>query len=95
MSRIFLGFFFLLLMAACKLNNKENIFDKIDQHSYAIPSEAKVTHLDLALELDFDSKTIKGTAVYDLMLNKNASKVIFDTRDLNIESVSIQIDQNW
>ena len=96
MFRIFFGGGLLLFLTACSVqNNHEKMFDKIDQHSYAIPLEAKVTHLDLDLVLDFDAKTLKGTAVYDLHTHEDAAKVVFDTRNLNIESVSVQIDQEW
>ena len=71
-----------------------NKFIRIDQHSYSIPEEARVTHLELSLNLDFNTKTISAEAIYDLKLHKDADKIIFDTRDLNIESVSVKSKQH-
>ncbi len=62
--------------------------DRIDHHSYAQPDKAKTKHLDLALKVDFETKTLAGKATYTLENNK-AEQVILDTRNLNIEKVTI------
>ncbi|MFK7972777.1 MAG: M1 family metallopeptidase [Bacteroidia bacterium] len=58
-----------------------------DPHSYAIPAEAVVSHLDLNIELDFESKKIKGEATLSIERNKDSKSIHLDTKELNIISV--------
>ena len=60
-----------------------------DTHSYANPEEAVITHLALDLEADFGIKELKGTATYDINAAEDASSIIFDSKELNIESVTV------
>ena len=61
----------------------------VDYHSLSNPGEMKVTHLDLDLTADFDAKRLKGsvTLTFD-KLAADASELVLDTRDLDIQSVS-------
>ena len=62
--------------------------DEYDEHSYAEPDKVVTTNLDLDIKVDFDTKTIAGTAAYTLdWLDKSAKQLILDTRDLTIEKV--------
>lgn len=58
-----------------------------DFHSYAKPEEAKVTHLSWDASVNFDTKVISGTATYNVELGENASRILFDIRELDIQSV--------
>src|SRR5690242_21375260 len=40
--------------------------DALDTHSFARPLEARVTHVALDLNVDFDTKRIGGTATLDI-----------------------------
>lgn len=60
-----------------------------DPHSYARPEEARVTHLDWSASVNFDQKIISGTATYTIQASRNADTLILDTRDLDIEKVSV------
>ncbi len=57
-----------------------------DLHSYSKPEQAKVQHLDWNAEVDFDAKVIRAMATWTLAEGAK-EQVIFDTHDLNIESV--------
>ncbi len=59
-----------------------------DDHSYAKPQEARVTHIDLDLTADFESRTLRGTASLTLETQANAKQVILDTKALDIEGVT-------
>ena len=61
----------------------------VDYHSLSNPGEMKVTHLDLDLTADFDAKRLKGsvTLTFD-KLAADASELVLDTRELDIQSVS-------
>ncbi len=59
-----------------------------DQHSFAKPQKVVIKHLDLNIEVDFEKKSISGNASYDIQ-NNGSNEVVFDTRGLNIEGVTI------
>ncbi|MFD0725128.1 M1 family metallopeptidase [Lysobacter brunescens] len=59
---------------------------QVDEHSYAEPQKVVVSDLALDLALDFDSKTLAGTAILTLdWKDKTATELRLDTRDLTIE----------
>jgi leukotriene A-4 hydrolase/aminopeptidase len=60
----------------------------VDTHSYAKPLEAKVKHMSLNLKADFDQQILKGKVSYDIE-NNNADQIIFDVKNLVIESVAM------
>ena len=59
-----------------------------DDHSFARPMEARVTHVDLDLTADFETRTLHGTASLTLETQANAKQVILDTKALDIEGVT-------
>lgn len=61
--------------------------------SLSNPHEVQVTHLDWTVIVDFDTRTIKGTATYQLKKhdnNQNARRLDLDTAQLQIDSVRDQ-----
>ena len=60
-----------------------------DVHSFAKPEEAKVTHLDLVANVDFDSRQISGLATYDIWTADDAKEIILDIDGLVIEDVMV------
>lgn len=61
----------------------------MDTHSYAHPDQAVVRHLSLDLTADFNAKKIAGTATYDITVQPGADSIILDSRDLEIQKVSV------
>jgi aminopeptidase N len=59
-----------------------------DQHSFARPDEARVSHVALDLRADFDARTLSGTAVLSVDRAPGAAEVVVDTRELTIERVT-------
>lgn len=60
----------------------------IDEHSYAEPAKVAIKDLTLDLELDFDTKTLSGTATYQLdWKDAAATALVLDSRDLTIAKV--------
>ena len=57
-----------------------------DMHSYAQFDQAYTTHLFLDLVADFDKKTLTGVAAHTIQ-NNNASEIVFDIKDLNIDKI--------
>ncbi|WP_053990276.1 M1 family metallopeptidase [Mangrovimonas sp. TPBH4] len=70
-------------------SEKEHIETKTfveEPHSFAVPNKAYINHLNLDIEVDFNSQTIKGSATYDIT-NNNASEIVLDSKFLNVKSV--------
>ncbi len=61
--------------------------DAADPWTYAEPEKARVTHVALDLALDFDSKTVSGTATLDILAAQDADTVILDSDGLQIASI--------
>lgn len=62
--------------------------DARDVHSYARPEVARVTHVALDLALDFQAKSVAGTATLDILAAPGAQEIILDTKGLEIEAVT-------
>ncbi|MFL6750598.1 MAG: M1 family metallopeptidase [Sphingomicrobium sp.] len=64
--------------------------DAVDVHSHAKPLEARVTHLALDLDVDFDARRIGGTATLDIDAKPDATEIILDDKGLEISSITDQ-----
>lgn len=69
----------------------------VDEHSFAQPDKVRITDLALDLALDFDKKTLSGTATYTLdWIDKTATQLVLDTRDLTIvKAEGLGADGTW
>ncbi|RQO30114.1 aminopeptidase [Taibaiella sp. KBW10] len=86
-----MGFF-----AACN-GNKEagkstgdtvaSAFDNKDYHTQSNADSVKGTHLFLDIAVDFTTKTISGSALWDIQNPYKKQTIVFDTKDLIIDSV--------
>jgi len=57
-----------------------------DVHSYAQPDKIAVSHIDLDLKADFQTKMLSGTATHTLLHNSTADEVHFDVSGLDIQA---------
>lgn len=88
-----------LTLNACKSESKkeestekaaEEMIQFDDKHTFAIPSEAVIKHLDWKANVDFESKVIIATATYKIETSSNATKIVFDTKDsLDVSAVRV------
>jgi aminopeptidase N len=62
--------------------------DAVDIHSFAKPLEARVTHVALDLNVDFDTRRIGGTATLDVQARPDATEIILDDKGLEISAVT-------
>lgn len=62
---------------------------KQDPHAYSRPTEARVTHLVWNAVVDFDKKTIEGTASWSIENIANADSIVLDTKGLHIRSITL------
>lgn len=65
----------------------EAAFDNKDYHTLSNADSVKGTHLFLDINVDFTSRTISGTALWDIQNPYKKETIIFDTKDLVIDSV--------
>ena len=67
-----------------------------DEHSYAEPQKVAIDDLALDIAIDFDAKTVAGTATYTLQWKDPVAKqLLLDTRDLTIEKVEGEAGGSW
>jgi leukotriene-A4 hydrolase len=62
--------------------------DAVDTHSFARPLEARVAHVALDLNVDFDTRRIGGTATLDVDRRPDAKEIILDNNGLEIVTVT-------
>jgi leukotriene-A4 hydrolase len=60
-----------------------------DNHSFANFDEVIVTHLQLDLSTDFSKKILSGNVTLNLKNKKKATKLVLDSRDLNIQKITL------
>jgi len=90
----------LLLASACKPGGEAAPEDEVivspiltsedakDPASFAQPEVARVTHVDLDLALDFDAKSVAGTAKLDILAEPDADTIVLDSNGLQIAKIT-------
>ena len=56
----------------------------IDQHSFAHPGEAVITHLNWTATIDFDQKMIMAEASYNIKKSAAAKTIVLDVSQLSV-----------
>lgn len=88
-------FLFLTVVSLCLSCNKEQkpandtAAAVNDPHSFSKPTEAVVKHLNLDIQVDFNSKVIGGVASWDIENISGADEIILDINGLDIEKVTL------
>src|SRR5690606_11814996 len=59
-----------------------------DVHSHALPSEARVTHVELDLAADFERRQLNGTATLTVAAAPDADAVVLDVKGLTLASIA-------
>ena len=59
-----------------------------DVWTHAEPQVARVTHVDLDLDVSFESKTLSGRALLDILPARGAKQIVLDVDDLDITEVT-------
>lgn len=62
--------------------------EAIDTLTWARPQVARVTHVDLDLNVDFAAKRIAGTATLDVLAAKGAKEIVLDSDGLEIAKIT-------
>ncbi|HEX6179489.1 MAG TPA: hypothetical protein VF057_14090, partial [Thermoanaerobaculia bacterium] len=61
----------------------------VDVYSSARPAEVTVRHVSLDLAVDFESRTLRGTATLQIQNLNNARTLTLDTESLTIDAVTL------
>ena len=88
-------FLFTLAIVSCQQNTSLNVTNSsqaTDKHSLSEPQKAVVKHLDLDLKVNFETQILTGKAVWTIENLSKTGEITFDTRDLNIEKITIGAD---
>ncbi|MEO8796069.1 MAG: M1 family metallopeptidase [Daejeonella sp.] len=90
----------LLVLFSCQNNNsgKSGVIDELapkttDAQSFSQPDKAVVKHLDLDIKVDFNTQIITGVASWQIENPGKTEEIIFDTRDLKIQKVTLDTGQ--
>ncbi len=78
----------LCILTSCDQPKEKKITNKYieEPHSFAQPNDAIITHLDLNIDVNFETEVISGTATYNIA-NNGATKIILDAKYLDIDEV--------
>lgn len=78
----------LLALTACQTKEMDSNIKSKDYHTAASRSTARVTHLDLDIQVDMAKHIISGTATYKLDERTNSDTIYFDTKELKITKIT-------
>lgn len=93
------------LFSSCEINNEESKIEDmglmlnvdpgryVDEYTYAQKEKVVITHLDLDVKVDFSNKKISGIASFMINNKTRTDKILFDTKSLNIENVTLGRDE--
>lgn len=96
MKKLLLMFPVFLALACQQKNNNANLSSAKhgrDVHSFAEPEKALVKHLDLDIRVDFTTRLISGKASWTIDNPGNSTGIIFDTRQLQIDRITLGDDE--
>ncbi len=98
---LFAAFFILAACTAAETNDQANAQigerqvapiltteDARDEDSFARPQVARVTHVALDLNADFEARRMAGTATLDIEAASGAQEIVLDSKGLEIEAVA-------
>ncbi|CAM3402943.1 Aminopeptidase N [Flavobacterium longum] len=95
MKKTFVLLLAVLVLTACKKETAETTEHAAvkDEHSYAEPDKAVVTHLSLDINVDFNTETISGCAIWTIDNKSKGNEIVFDENALEIEKVTLDDNQ--
>ena len=90
MIRVLVAALVTFLLASC--GDKDTYDPAHDYFSFANTEQFITRHIALDLDVDFESRALRGSVVLFMnALDTSASEIILDSRDITIQSVAIQV----
>ena len=93
MKKIFLLILFLVTIACQKKDSVQKTITVKDEHTFSKPDQAVVKHLDLDINVNFDTQTISGKASWQIDNISKGNEIIFDENTLTITKVTLGDDE--
>lgn len=93
MKKIFLLILFLVTIACQKKDSVQKTTTVKDEHTFSKPDQAVVKHLDLDINVNFDTQTISGKASWQIDNISKGNEIIFDENTLTITKVTLGDDE--
>ena len=93
MKKIFLLILFLVTVACQKKDTVQKTTTVKDEHTFSKPDQAVVKHLDLDINVNFDTQTISGKASWQIDNISKGNEIIFDENTLTITKVTLGDDE--
>jgi leukotriene-A4 hydrolase len=78
------------LAVTSPVDHPESRMTRHDQHSFAQPADARVTHVAIDLTADFEAHVFSGTATLTVEAVPAANEVVLDTKTLTIDAATDQ-----
>ena len=90
----------LILLFSCNVENEESVMNSaentenssdsiIDVHTLSNYKEVPISHTHLDIEVNFENKCVSGIVTHTIDNSKKQSKVILDTKNLEIKDVTL------
>ena len=93
MKKLYFLILFTIVFACQKKEEiREQQFVK-DEHSFSKPNDAVAKHLDLDINVDFETQTISGKASWTIDNTSKGNEIIFDENTLNITKITLGDDE--
>ena len=93
MKKIFLLILFLVTIACQKKDSVQKTTTVKDEHTFSKPDQAVVKHLDLDINVNFETQTISGKASWQIDNISKGNEIIFDENTLTITKVTLGDDE--
>jgi leukotriene-A4 hydrolase len=93
--RLFCALLAAIVIAGCsgpkmiKSESAEAYSDREDHHSYSKPDQCRVGHVALDLDVSFQDKVLRGSAILTVDRSESVRSLVLDTRDLKIGGASV------
>ncbi len=86
---------FLFISLFINLITTTQVKASVDPHTLSNIDDVKVSHMSLDLTADFEKKRLSGSITYSLNWQKKASKLVLDSSNINIGSVTARCNNQW
>lgn len=89
MKKLFILSLFMLTLACQQKNNIQKNVIVTDKHTFSKPNLAVVKHLDLDINVNFETQSISGKASWQIDNVSKGKEIIFDENTLTITKITL------
>lgn len=93
MKKLFILSLFMLTLACQQKNNIQKNVIVTDKHTFSKPNLAVVKHLDLDINVNFETQSISGKASWQIDNVSKGKEIIFDENTLTITKITLDDEE--